>query len=104
MDKVTPDDKTLQTALSEINSEKTYLICQKHFYTPSKFSKPVSGCQDCWRALYWTLYARTPDEDKQDFVEGLEMTIRHMVEHEAKGTWDYKPLDTLDVKIESTND
>jgi len=84
--------------LDNIRTGQTSLMCPKHFYTPSRVSSPVTGCADCWRTLYWTIYAKQPDDLRADFAEGLESTIKHMVELDSKGQWDYVPK--LEISIE----
>lgn len=84
--------------LNDIRDGKENLYCGKHFYTPSARSAPAPGCADCWRVLYWSIYAKQPDDLRADFAEGLESAITHLIEHEKAGTWDFKP--SLKIEIE----
>ena len=95
------DTKYLQEVLANIASGQTSLYCGKHFYTPSRAGNPTSGCADCWRVLYWTIYARTPEDDRENFVDGMDTMIHHMVEHDKLGTWDFIPK--LNVEINKEN-
>jgi len=95
---------TLQEVLGKVASGETPLYCAKHFYTPSRVSNPTKGCSDCWRVFYWTLYAKTPPDDREDFVEGMDMVVHKMLEHERTGTWDFKPeLNIESIELENGN-
>lgn len=91
-----PNTNQLHEVMEQICEGKTSLYCSKHFYTPSRVSKPAKNCSDCYRVMYWTWLAKTPTDEQAEFVDGLEMTFKHMVEHIEKGTWDYMPNFSVD--------
>jgi hypothetical protein len=81
----------LKVLLDKLASGEEQWFCAKHYYTPTRTSRPAKGCADCWRVFYWTLYAKAQAKDVAegtDFEEGITMAMKHMVEHIEKGTWD----------------
>jgi len=79
-----------------------FFYCPTHMYFPSAETSPVPACADCWKASYLMTMARQKSaEDKQEFSEGLEMLVKHIIEHEKDGTWDYVP--NLEMSINKEN-
>jgi hypothetical protein len=77
-----------------------YPKCPVHNWHYKGMSTPpmTHGCKTCWEAYYFGVHAQTPSDDQGCALDLLETAINHMVEHEKKGTWDFKPQ--FDIQIE----
>ena len=80
-----------EQVLGKLATGEEEWACGTHGYIPGRERKPTKGCKDCWLVLYYTIYAKTPADERGYFKDGMEMTLKHMVEHIEHGTWDYKP-------------
>lgn len=102
MDKLIIQDAGLekfQQALQDVADGRTYITCETHMYTPSPRTMPTSGCADCWRAFYWTIFAMLGPEKGREWLDGLEAAIYHSVEAIEKGTWDFSVDDRPTITI-----
>lgn len=86
--------------LDSISEGRTYLVCEKHRYSPGPNNMPTSGCADCWRALYWTIYAQLGPERGAEWLDGVEAAVNHASEQIEKGTWDFEVTEHPQISIE----
>lgn len=82
------------------DKEKCYLRCEHHNWYYDGKPPLVSGCASCWFTYFMGQRAQMKPEYMDEQLEALEGAIKHVIEAEKNGTWDFVPYDRPEIKVE----
>jgi len=89
-------NEALQILIEGICTGATRLTCEKHGYVAAQTRRsghlvpvppPPRGCPNCLKAYFYTDWAMTPANKRQERLDELSEVIHHVVEYEQKGSF-----------------
>lgn len=85
--------------IPEVFGGKVVLTCAKHHFAYDPRRRPTPGCKGCHMVQHLGLLIAVPAERREEILENLEFSVRHLVEAAQRGQLDINALERTGRKI-----